>query len=606
MKDQLKSILRASWNEPRRFFAWLTLFSLAALAAEYCAIINYSHHIRLLEIGVAPTAVLLASFVIGLVCMVLAWIPPVRRLLAWLLQRRLFVLACLVTLVALFYAEEDWRGKRAWDNYRHQWEAKGEHFDFASIVPPPVPDDQNFALTPIVYGTYGSQLDRHGHRISPSDTNVVDRLDMSVYRGEDYGDTNLNLGAWQKNDFANLKPWQDYYRHPKAGLAKPDATPTNEFPTSASPQSPAADVLLALSKYDSAIGELREAAKLPYSRFPLEYSQNKPFGIILPHLSKIKGVARVLDLRAIAELEASQPDKALADLDLAFRWNDSIRTEPFVIDHLVRIAVQSMIMQPIWQGLASHEWTDEQIAELENELGKEDYLADFHQAMRGERAASIATVDVLRRNRNSGLLRELDEEVSNDAGERGPESCLEMLADVAYDLIPDGWFYQTELTFAEMHQRWVLPTVDLSKRVASPSLNRQLSNEGLKALELNSAKNILVRMLFPNLGRAAERFAVIQAQVDLARTGCALERYRLAHGSYPNSLNPLAPQFTAQVPHDLINGQPLHYRLTSDGYVLYSVGWNEKDDGGVVVLTKGGAVNPEQGDWVWQMPGKTQ
>jgi hypothetical protein len=148
--------------------------------------------------------------------------------------------------------------------------------------------------------------------------------------------------------------------------------------------------------------------------------------------------------------------------------------------------------------------------------------------------------------------------------------------------------------------------VDLSKRVASPSLNRQLSNEGLKALELNSAKNILVRMLFPNLGRAAERFAVIQAQVDLARTGCALERYRLAHGSYPNSLNPLAPQFTAQVPHDLINGQPLHYRLTSDGYVLYSVGWNEKDDGGVVVLTKGGAVNPEQGDWVWQMPGKTQ
>ena len=29
------------------------------------------------------TAVMLVSFALGFVCMVLAWIPPVRRLLAW-------------------------------------------------------------------------------------------------------------------------------------------------------------------------------------------------------------------------------------------------------------------------------------------------------------------------------------------------------------------------------------------------------------------------------------------------------------------------------------------------------------------------------------------
>ena len=64
----------------------------------------------------------------------------------------------------------------------------------------------------------------------------------------------------------------------------------------------------------------------------------------------------------------------------------------------------------------------------------------------------------------------------------------------------------------------------------------------------------------------------------------ALERYRLAHGEYPDSLDALAPQFIAKVPHDVIGGQPLHYRRTSDGqFVLYSVGWNETDDGGVVV-----------------------
>ena len=47
-------------------------------------------------------------------------------------------LAGLGMLVALFYAEEDLRGWHAWNKFKHQWEAKGEKFDFASIVPPTV------------------------------------------------------------------------------------------------------------------------------------------------------------------------------------------------------------------------------------------------------------------------------------------------------------------------------------------------------------------------------------------------------------------------------------------------------------------------------------
>jgi len=43
------------------------------------------------------------------------------------------------------------------------------------------------------------------------------------------------------------------------------------------------------------------------------------------------------------------------------------------------------------------------------------------------------------------------------------------------------------------------------------------------------------------------------------------------------------PEFISQVPHDVINGQPLHYRCTPDGqYVLYSVGWDATDDEGVI------------------------
>jgi len=81
--------------------------------------------------------------------------PSFTRLCRWLfgwrmLRRFLVTLAALVTLVALFYAEEGWRGKRAWENYRRQAEARGVEMDWHTFTPPPVPDAQNFAMTPFL------------------------------------------------------------------------------------------------------------------------------------------------------------------------------------------------------------------------------------------------------------------------------------------------------------------------------------------------------------------------------------------------------------------------------------------------------------------------
>jgi len=110
-------------------------------------------------------------------------------------------------------------------------------------------------------------------------------------------------------------------------------------------------------------------------------------------------------------------------------------------------------------------------------------------------------------------------------------------------------------------------------------------------------------MMFPAISKAVEKFAAAQSQTDLALVACALERHRLAHGGYPDTLEELAPQYIAKLPHDVINGQPLHYRRTPDGlFVLYSLSWNEKDHGGQVALTKSGAIDRKNSDWVWRYP----
>jgi len=96
--------------------------------------------------------------------------------------------------------------------------------------------------------------------------------------------------------------------------------------------------------------------------------------------------------------------------------------------------------------------------------------------------------------------------------------------------------------------------------------------------------------------------AIPQTCANQAAVACALERYRLANGQFPETLDALAPRFIVRVPNDVIGGQTYKYRRTDDRqFILYSVGWDEKDDGGV----PGKALfDLEHGDWVWAYPAK--
>ena len=110
---------------------------------------------------------------------------------------------------------------------------------------------------------------------------------------------------------------------------------------------------------------------------------------------------------------------------------------------------------------------------------------------------------------------------------------------------------------------------------------------------------IVSRVVIPNFSKARKTAARNQTLANEAFIACALERHRLAHGQYPESLDALVPQFVEKVPHDLIGGQPLKYRRNGGGFVLYSVGWNERDDGG----TPGQDGYDTEADWVWQSGG---
>jgi len=579
MNEAPESIWKKTWTGPSSFLLWFILFFVFFLIGVTVISPNLPFP-WLIALGFALIGVTLIAFI--------HWVRCWRNF-----KRFLFGFACLATLVALFYAEEDWRGRHTWNQFKREWEAKGEHFDFSGVVPPPVLEDQNFALTPIAFTSYGYILTRDGKRIpyEQRDANFVERIKMEPAHYDNWP-TN-GTGNWQKSTASDLSVWQNYYR---ALAAK-----TNEFSVPSQPQSPAADVLLALSKYDAAIEELREASRLPQSRFPLNYDNDSesPAAVLLPHLAALKKCSQVLQLRSLAELQNGQPEKALADVKLGLQLADKIHTEPFLISHLVRIAMMQAMLQPVYEGLAEHRWSDEQLVALDAELAKLDFAADYELSMRGELGCQGGETDRLRRH------PELIQGMSGwgDGEENGGNPFLP--GKIVAHLIPTGWFYQNQFRCARMMVDYYLPVADVNQGTFTPALARRGDAALMAEIKTASPYNVLERLMLPALGAGARRFAYAQSSVNLARTAIALERYRLAQGTYPESLGALVPQFIAKLPHDVIGGQPLHYRREASGqFVLYSVGWNEADDGGEVGLTKNGNLDINTGDWVWRYPAR--
>ena len=577
MNEEPKSIWKKSWAGPRWLGAWLVL-----TAATFVIILVITFFLTggphgLLEWVPALTALLLMSLVVATV-LVCLWI-----FLRWLFnprnfKRTLFGLACFVTLIALIYAEEDVRGKWAWNNFKREWEAKGEKFDLASFIPPTVPDDQNFAMTPLLRPILDYSHSTNGVRWR--DTNGYARLErLSIYAADVKYDGALDFGTADRA--ANLGVWGEYYRS------------STNFPVAEKSASAAQSVLTALGKFDAEMNELREAAAArTLSRFPIHYEEIPPMDILLPHLARMKGLCLLFELHAIALMELGRGEESLIDLQTSFRLSDSIRNEPFLIDHLVRLGTLGINLNGLHEGLVRHVWDDAQLARLEKYLASLDILAEYKTNMRGDRSFGLSGLEYYRRMGFRAQFSDL-----NGTGQDGEgKISTAWINNVSF--LPGGFYYQNMVAMARLHQEFALAAVDEEKHRAFPEISNEMKDT-IVAMR-TTPYNIFAKMLMPALARTSRKSARIQVSVDEAHVACALERYRLAHGQFPEALAALVPQFLEKIPTDVIGGQPLNYRRTDGGkFLLYSIGWNEKDDGGVAALYENKKDDLENGDWVW-------
>ena len=175
-------------------------------------------------------------------------------------------MACLTTLVVLLLALENRRGVQAQPNPGSATMTP-ERAAAEKLVPPPVPDDQNFAATPYFALLFDKSTRSESDRRWPDDFSRADQWPRRVptlaesAEGRKTGRFVTDLLAWK----TAFEKSQDVVR---PSGTRDEIVVTDQVNPTTNAQA-AVFVLEALKPYEPVLSELQAARQRPYSRYKM-------------------------------------------------------------------------------------------------------------------------------------------------------------------------------------------------------------------------------------------------------------------------------------------------------------------------------------------------
>ncbi|MEO7318376.1 MAG: hypothetical protein ABIZ56_05250, partial [Chthoniobacteraceae bacterium] len=227
-------------------------------------------------------------------------------------QRTAFTLACLVSAIVAFYQIENFRGRTTWEKYRREAIARGTKLDWRDFVPPPVPDEENFAAIPFM------------RQLASRDTAVRDaasklgRLPPADSGVEDGGP-------------ADLAAENDLRRRSQRGLLDPRTGETVDFDTwracfersgqlATRTDNSAADVLRAMENFEPILEQFRSALPRRHNQLVTDDGQGIDANIF--HLGDTLSLSQRLHFRIAALLASGRIDEAFIDWRVQYRLSE--------------------------------------------------------------------------------------------------------------------------------------------------------------------------------------------------------------------------------------------------------------------------------------------
>ena len=339
---------------------------------------------------------------------------------------------------------------------------------------------------------------------------------------------------------------------------------------------------------------VREGAKKPYYWPVYEVRETDlTKGTILhtdvmKNISYYRSIAQGLAWQSQYKAYKTDVESALRDCLILVRFSLHQQGRGLLVEQLVGVAIEALAHNRVFAILEKVNIPAKVLRntqeELENEYSK-------HRAVLTFEAEKAIWYDYVQRG-------------FTDDGKGGGRVLKQGLPLVADDWKNALWRF---LSFGYPDRHEVTETIERFFRCASKLSTKtpwQTHSNGCEAETWNqiSQKCALLRIQEPALRKAIEQSWAIETSRAALLAVLAVLRYEKERGKYPDSLQELVPAgYLKQLPMDPYSGKALVYRKTDDGFMLYGLGSNFKDDGGEVVRDDKGRVRKwaDEGDWVF-------
>lgn len=262
----------------------------------------------------------------------------------------------------------------------------------------------------------------------------------------------------------------------------------------------------------------------------------------------VGNLCNFLKILAVSHIHNGQTEEALEDIRLSLFLAQTLMDVPSRENFLFMCREVKKTIQPIWEGLLHGMWSPAQMEEIQRLTQSVPLLHLLEKSMEGERCM-------------------LNEAIAMDR--RGDMHYL-------YEGHGTIHFQRWRIRKNQVGlNRWLM---EANQNMVSAGKNRVHAEHSQKYIARKNEKFFPERMWFPYyIGSGYVVAANVQSALDQAWIACQLEIHKLSGNGYPSDLAGLG----VPLPNDVTTGNPYQYSPTIDGrYKLYSVGWNQVDDGG--------------------------
>lgn len=324
--------------------------------------------------------------------------------------------------------------------------------------------------------------------------------------------------------------------------------------------------LLAFLKSNAqTIALLNQAGKFPACSFDRNYAEPN-MAMPIPEVGTMRQAAQLLMLQAQVDAAQGNLHAAIEHIQTIYMMGEHVNSDPLLISMLVSFALDSMATETLQSVLSGKQPTLEELAPLD--FGPPNATSRrLVRALRMEEAFGLATFGQMATQPDIwGMIGAITTD-----GETNTDYAWIFSASLA--------LYRVLLLEDDVESYRALHVKYHELAPLSPAAARGKADEADQELATRS-EGLLTQILVPALKTCFMVSGRHAAKRETAKTGIAIHRYRAEHDKLPKQLADLVPEYLPAIPLDPYTDKPLKYKVTSDDWVVYSIGEDLKDNGG--------------------------